>query len=105
MVQSSHTHIRYKNVCRARYNNMKITCQQISSNSCNENILFTIAVLNTVSTIAAESSDDASSAATDTLSNDQDSDEVDYSKKNKGKRSSVQDPIKNVMMATIPKNI
>ena len=70
-VQISHMLIRYKNVCRERYDNMEITYQQISSNSCNEKIFFTAAVLNTVSTISAEPSDVASASATDDFSNDQ----------------------------------
>ena len=49
--------------------------------SCNEKILFTTIVLNSVSTIAAEFSDVASTAATDYLSNDKDSVEVDYFQK------------------------
>ena len=65
-------------------------------------MFFTTAVLNTVSTIAAESSDDASAAATGDFSNDKYSVEVDYPKTEKNERSSVQDPIKNVMMVTIP---
>ena len=56
-------------------------------------MFFSTAVLNTVSTIAAESSDVTSSAATDDLYNDQDSVEVYYSKKNKNDRYYVQDPI------------
>ena len=93
MVQSSHTYIRYKNVCRERYHNMEITCQKRSSNSCNEKMFFTTSVLNNVSTIATESSDVASAAAMDDFSNDQDSVEVEYSKTKKNERSSVQDPI------------
>ena len=58
-------YIRYKNVCKARYHNMEIICQQRSSNSCNEKNVFTAAVLNAVSTIAAESPDVDSEAATD----------------------------------------
>ena len=81
MVQGSHMHIRYKNVCRERYHNIEITCQQKSSDSCKNKRFFTTAVLNAVSTIADESSDVASSAATDDLSNDQDYVEVYYSKK------------------------
>ena len=89
MVQGSHTHIRYKNVFRARYHNMEITCQQILSNSFNEKIFFTTAALNTVPTIAAESSDVASASATDDFSNDKESVEVDYYKTKKNDRSSV----------------
>ena len=44
-------------------------------------MFFTIIVVNSVSTIAAESSYVASAAATDDLSNGQDYVEVDYSKK------------------------
>ena len=58
-------------------------------------MFFTTTVVNSVSTIVAESSDVASAAAMNDLSNDQDSVEVDYSKKNKNEISSVQDPIKN----------
>ena len=93
MVQGSHTHIRYKNVFRARYHNMEITCQQILSNSFNEKIFFTTAALNTVPTIAAESSDVASASATDNFSNVQDYVEVDHSKTNNNDISSVQYPI------------
>ena len=60
-------------------------------------------VVNSVSTIAAESSDVASEVSMHDLSNYQDSVEVDYSKTNKNESSSVQDPIKNVMMIMIPK--
>ena len=56
-------------------------------------MFLTTAVLNTVSTIAAESSDVASEAATDVFYNDQDSVEVGYYKTKKNDRSSVQDPI------------
>ena len=56
-------------------------------------MFFTTAVLNTVSTIAAESSDVASAAAMDDFSDDQDSVEVDYSKTKKNERYYVQDPI------------
>ena len=80
-------------MCRARYHNMEITCQQISSNSFNE-IFFATAVLNTVSTIAAESSDVASAAARDVFSKYQDYVELDYSKTKKNERSSGKDPIK-----------
>ena len=52
---------------------MEITCQKISLNSCNEKMLFTTTVLNSVSTISAESSDVASEVVIDDLSNDQDS--------------------------------
>ena len=58
-------------------------------------MFFTTIVVNSVSTIAAESSDVASAAAMNDLSNDQDYVEVDYPKKNKNEISSVQDPIKN----------
>ena len=57
-------------------------------------MFFTTTVLNSVSTIAAESSDVTSAAATDDLYYDQDSVEVDYSKTNKNEIYSVQDPIK-----------
>ena len=58
-------------------------------------MFFTTTVVNSVSTIADESSDVASESAMDDLSNDQDYVEVDYPKKNKNEISSVQDPIKN----------
>ena len=94
MVQTSPTHIRNKNICRERYHNMEITCQKISLHSCNEKMLFTTTVLNSVSTISAESSDVDSEVVIDDLSNDQDSVDVDYSKTNNNERSSVQDLIK-----------
>ena len=72
---------------------MEITCQQRSSDCYNKKIFFTTAVLNTVSTIAAESSDVASTAEMDDLSNDIDSVEVDYSKTKKNEISYVQDPV------------
>ena len=73
---------------------MEITCQQRSSNSCNEKMFCTTAFLNTISIIAAGSSDVVSAAsAADDLSNDQDSVEVYYSKTKKNERSSVQDTI------------
>ena len=56
-------------------------------------MFFTTVVLNSVSTISAESSDVDSAAATDDLSNDQDSVKVDYSKTRNNVISSVQDPI------------
>ena len=56
-------------------------------------MFFITTVLNSVSTIAVESSDVASAAAKDDLSNDQDSVEEDYPKTNKNERSSVQDII------------
>ena len=59
-------------------------------------MFFTNNVINIVSTIADESSDVASAAAIDDLSNDQDSVDVDYSKTNKNERSSVQYPIKKM---------
>ena len=94
MVQSSHTHIRYKNMCRSRYHNMEIKCQQISSDSCNKKMCFTTIVINSVSTISAESPDVASESAINYFSNDQDYIEVDCSKTNKNERYSMQDPIK-----------
>ena len=57
-------------------------------------MFFTTTVVNSVSTIAAESSDVASSAAMNDLSNDQDSVEIYDPQKNKNERSSVQDTIK-----------
>ena len=57
-------------------------------------MFFTTTVVNSVSTIAAESSDIDSAAAMNYLFNDQDSVEVDDSQKNKNEISSVQDPIK-----------
>ena len=57
-------------------------------------MFFTTTVVNIVSTIADESSDVASAAEIDDLSNDQDSVDVDYSKTKKNYRASVQDPIK-----------
>ena len=71
----------------------KLHVKTISLNSCNEKIFFTIAVINSVSTIAAESSYVASASATDDLSNDKDSVEVDYSKTKKDERYYVQDYI------------
>ena len=56
-------------------------------------MLFTTTVINSVSNIAAESSDVASAAARDDFTNDQEYIEVDYSPENKNERSSVQDPI------------
>ena len=56
-------------------------------------MFFTTTVINSVSAIADESSDIASEAVTDDLSNDQDHVEGDYSKTNKNERSSVQDPV------------
>ena len=56
-------------------------------------MFFTATVINSVSTIEAESSYVASAAATDNFSNDQDYVEVYYSKTNKNERSFVQDPI------------
>ena len=56
-------------------------------------MFFTTAFLNTVSTIAAESSDVASASSTDAFSNDQDSVEVEYYKTKQNERSSLQDPI------------
>ena len=56
-------------------------------------MFFTTTVVNIVSTIAAESSDVASAAATDGLSNDQDSVEVYYPKTKKNEKYSMQDPI------------
>ena len=55
-------------------------------------MLFTTTVVNSVSNIADESSDVASSTVMDDLSNYQDSVEVDYSKTNKNARSSVKYP-------------
>ena len=91
----SHTHTKgTKNECRSRYHSMESTCQQRSSNSCNEKMFCTTAFLNTTSIIAAGSSNFVSAAAAaDDLSNDQDSVEVYYSKTKKNERSSVQDPI------------
>ena len=66
-------------------------------------MFFITTVLNSVSTIAAESSDVASASATDDFSNNKESVEVDYYKTNKNERCSVQDPIKNAMMVMIPK--
>ena len=57
-------------------------------------MFFATTIINSVSTIAAGSSDVASAAATNDLSNDQESVWVDYSKINKNERSYVQDPIK-----------
>ena len=57
-------------------------------------MLFTTTALNSVSTIAAESSDFTSEAAMCYLSNDQDYVELYYSKTNKNERYSVQGPIK-----------
>ena len=82
---------------------MQITCQKRSSNSCNDKMFFTTAVINTVLTISYESADVASAAAADDFSNDQDSVEVYYYKTNKNERFSVQDPIKDLIMVTIPK--
>ena len=45
-------------------------------------MLFTTTVINSISIISDESSDIASSEATDDFSNDQDSVKVDYSKTN-----------------------
>ena len=56
-------------------------------------MFFTATVLNSVSKIAAESSDVASEAAMDDFLNDQDSIEVDYSKTNNNEIYYVQDPI------------
>ena len=56
-------------------------------------MFFTTAVLNNVSTIAAESSYVTSAVATDYFSNYQDSVEVDYSQTKNNERYSVQDPI------------
>ena len=56
-------------------------------------MFFTTAVLNSVSTIAAESSDISLAAAMDDFFNDQYSVEVNYSKTRKNEISSVQDPI------------
>ena len=64
-------------------------------------MLFTTTVLNSVSTIGAESSDVASEAAIDDFSNDQDYVEVDYFKTNHNYRYSVQDPIKILMILMI----
>ena len=58
-------------------------------------MFFTTTVVNIVSTIAAESSDVASAAAINDLSNDQDYVEVYDSKTNNNEISSVQYPIKN----------
>ena len=66
-------------------------------------MFFTTTVINSVSTIVAESSDVASSEAMKDLSNDQDFFEVDYFKTNKNERYSVKYPITNVMMVMIPK--
>ena len=57
-------------------------------------MFFTTTAVNSVSTIAAESSDVASSEAMDDFYNDQDSVELDYSKTNNNERYFVQDPIK-----------
>ena len=57
-------------------------------------MFFTTTVINSVSTISDESSDVASAAETDDLSNDKYSVELDYSKTNKNEISSMQDPIK-----------
>ena len=59
-------------------------------------MFFTTTVVNSVSTIAAESSDVASAAAMNDLSNDQDFVEVDDSKTNNNERTSVQYPIKKL---------
>ena len=64
-------------------------------------MFFTTTVVNIVSTIASESSDVASAAAMNDLFDYQYSVEVDDSKTNNNERSSVQDPIKNVMMVII----
>ena len=56
-------------------------------------MFFTTTVVNIVSTIATESSDFASAAAMNDLSNYQESVEVDYPKTNKNERSYVQDTI------------
>ena len=66
-------------------------------------MFFTTAVINTVLTISYESADVASAAAADDFSNDQDSVEVYYYKTNKNERFYVQDPIKDLIMVTIPK--
>ena len=73
---------------------MEITCQQRSQNSCNYKMSFTIDVVNTVSTIAVESSNVSSISATDDLSNYQYSVEVDYFKTKYNEIYSGQDPIK-----------
>ena len=62
-------------------------------NSCNKKMFFTTTVVNIVSTIATESSDFASAAEMDDLSNYQDSIKVYYSKTNNNERSSVKDTI------------
>ena len=56
-------------------------------------MFFTTTVVNIVSTIATESSDFASAAEMDDLSNYQDSIKVYYSKTNNNERSSVKDTI------------
>ena len=66
-------------------------------------MFFTNTFLNSVSTIASESSDVASAAAMENLSNDQDYIEVNHSKTNKNEISSVQDSIKKLLMIIIPK--
>ena len=60
-------------------------------------MFFTNTFLNSVSTIASESSDVASAAAMENLSNDQDYIEVNHSKTNMNEISSVQDSIKNYL--------
>ena len=57
-------------------------------------MFFTTTAVNSVSTIAAESSDISSSAEMDDLSNDKEYIEVDYYKTNKNERYSVKYPIK-----------
>ena len=56
-------------------------------------MFFTTTVINSVSTITAESSDFVSAAAMNDVSNYQDSIELYYSKTKNNERSSVQDPI------------